>query len=372
MALAIALVVMVVASVLFHFLSPWWATPLASNWKQMDDTLTITIVITGAFFIGINLFVGYMVWRYRHRDGSRAAYQPVNHKLELWLIGGTTLGIMALLAPGLFVYADYVRPPRDAMLVEVVGQQWSWGFRFPGAGGQFGTTDPRFVGPGNPLGLNPDDPNGQDDIIVAGPELHLPLGRPIKILARSKDVLHDFYVPEFRARMNMVPGMVTSFWFTPTRAGTFDVLCAQLCGVGHHNMRGKVVVDEPAAFTAWLQKQQTFVAMRAGQPAAAATVPAQPIGTRGPGPPPPISPNRAGRWRRARAASPATASMARRASGRPGKACTGIRRPSPTAAAPRSTTTICVPKSVSRSSVWSRASRRSCRRCRSPRTRSTR
>ncbi|UXC37778.1 c-type cytochrome [Cupriavidus gilardii] len=284
MALAIALVVMVVASVLFHFLSPWWATPLASNWKQMDDTLTITIVITGAFFIGINLFVGYMVWRYRHRDGSRAAYQPVNHKLELWLIGGTTLGIMALLAPGLFVYADYVRPPRDAMLVEVVGQQWSWGFRFPGAGGQFGTTDPRFVGPGNPLGLNPDDPNGQDDIIVAGPELHLPLGRPIKILARSKDVLHDFYVPEFRARMNMVPGMVTSFWFTPTRAGTFDVLCAQLCGVGHHNMRGKVVVDEPTAFTAWLQKQQTFVAMRAGQPAAAATVPAQPIGTRGPGP----------------------------------------------------------------------------------------
>lgn len=274
MAIAIALVVMVVASVLFHFLSPWWLTPLASNWKQMDDTLVITLVITGAFFIGINLFLGYMIWRYRHRDGSRAAYQPVNHKLELWLIGATTVGIIALLAPGLFVYADYVRPPRDAMVVEVVGQQWAWSYRFPGAGGRLGTTDVRFVGPGNPLGLNPDDPDGQDDIVISGGDLHLPLGRPIRVLARSKDVLHDFYVPEFRARMNMVPGMVTSFWFTPTRTGRFDVLCAQLCGVGHHNMRGGVVVEEPAAFAAWLQGQPNFAAARTTQPAAAATVPA--------------------------------------------------------------------------------------------------
>lgn len=274
MAIAIALVVMVAASVLFHFLSPWWATPLASNWKQMDDTLTITLVITGAFFIGINLFLGYMIWRYRHRDGNRAAYAPSNHKLELWLIGGTTLGIIALLAPGLFVYADYVRAPRDAMVVEVVGQQWAWSYRFPGPGGRLGTTDVRFVGPGNPLGLNPDDPDGQDDIVITGGDLHLPLGRPVRVLARSKDVLHDFYVPEFRARMNMVPGMVTSFWFTPTRAGRFDVLCAQLCGVGHHNMRGGVVVDEPAAFAAWLRGQPTFAAAKAAQPAGAATVPA--------------------------------------------------------------------------------------------------
>lgn len=274
MAIAVALVVVVVASVLFHFLSPWWSTPLASNWKQMDDTLTITLVITGAFFVGINLFLGYMIWRYRHRDGARAAYQPVNHKLELWLIAATTLGIIALLAPGLVVYADYVRPPRDAMVVEVVGQQWSWNYRYPGPGGRLGTTDVRFVGPGNPLGLNPDDPDGQDDIVISGAELHLPLGKPVRVLARSKDVLHDFYVPEFRARMNMVPGMVTSFWFTPTRTGQFDVLCAQLCGVGHHNMRGRVVVEEPAAFAAWLGKQPTFVAARAAQPAAAATVPA--------------------------------------------------------------------------------------------------
>ncbi|MGE8366360.1 c-type cytochrome [Cupriavidus sp.] len=271
MAIAIALVIIVVASVLFHFVSPWWATPLASNWKQMDDTLTITLVITGVFFVIINLFVAYIVWRYRHREGARAHYQPENSKLELWLIGGTTLGVIALLAPGLFVYAEYVRPPGDAMVLEVVGQQWQWGFRFPGQGGQLGTSDARFVTAANPLGVNPDDPRGQDDIIIAGNEVHLPLNRPVKVLLRSKDVLHDFYVPPFRARMNMVPGMVTSFWFTPTKAGTYEILCAQLCGVGHYNMRGKVVVEDATAFDAWLRRQPTFALTMLKTPAPPAT-----------------------------------------------------------------------------------------------------
>ncbi|CAG2160836.1 cytochrome c oxidase subunit II [Cupriavidus numazuensis] len=281
MAMAIVLVVIVVASVLFHFLSPWWATPLASNWKQMDDTLTITLVITGIFFVVINLFLGYMVWRFRHdaprhgaQRGHRADYHPENRKLEIWLTIGTAIGVMALLAPGLFVYADYVRPPREAMVLEVIGQQWQWAFRFPGKSGQLGTSDPRFVSGTNPLGLNPDDPRGQDNIVISGPEVHLPLNRPVKVLLRSRDVLHDFYVPPFRARMNMVPGMVTSFWFTPTQAGRFEILCAQLCGVGHYNMRGMVVVEEQAAFDAWLAKQPTFamtLAKAAAPPAVAPT-----------------------------------------------------------------------------------------------------
>ena len=78
----------------------------------------------------------------------------------------------------------------------------------------------------------PNDPNGQDDVIIEAADLHLPIGKPVKMLLRSIDVLHDFYVPEFRAKMDMVPGSVTYFWFTPTRTGTFEVLCAELCGVG--------------------------------------------------------------------------------------------------------------------------------------------
>src|ERR671923_275224 len=106
--------------------------------------------------------------------------------------------------------------------------------------------------------LSPDDPNGRDDVVIQGGELHLPVGRPVKVLLRSLDVLHDFYVPHFRAKMDMVPGQVTYFWFTPTRVGDFEVLCAELCGVGHAFMRGKVVVDKDSDYQTWLQGQQTF------------------------------------------------------------------------------------------------------------------
>jgi cytochrome c oxidase subunit 2 len=260
--MAVSLIGIVLAALLFHVASPWWITPLASNWSQMDDTLGITLVVTGVFFIGINLFVAYAVWRYRHREGSRAAYEPHNNKLERRLLIATTVAIMALLAPGLFVYAEYVRPPKEAMVVEVLGQQWQWHFRFPGREGKLGLTDVRHVNASNPFGLDPDDPPGHDNILVSG-DLHLPLNKPVKVLLRSHDVLHDFYVPQFRARMNMVPGMVTSFWFTPTRAGRYEILCAQLCGVGHSNMRGYVVVEDEAAFQKWLGAQPTFASLMA-------------------------------------------------------------------------------------------------------------
>jgi len=269
MVIALALLVIVVGSVLFHFVTPWWTTPLASNWKQMDDTLAITLGVTGAFFVVINLFVVYTVWRYRHRVGNRAAYEPENKRLERWLIGITTVGIVGLLAPGLAVYADYVRPPNNALQLEIVGQQWQWRFRLPGASGKLGGSDARFVSAVNPLGLDPADPAGQDNLVVLDNEVHLPLGRPVKVLLRSHDVLHDFFVPPFRARMNIVPGQVSTFWFTPTQAGRFESLCAQLCGVGHPNMRGFVVVEDDAAFQAWLKQQPTFATTQAAPSAAA-------------------------------------------------------------------------------------------------------
>jgi len=105
-------------------------------------------------------------------------------------------------------------------------------------------------------------------VIVEGGELHLPIGKPVHILLRSIDVLHDFYVPEFRAKMDMIPGMVTYFWLTPTRTGTFEILCAELCGVGHPQMRGTVVVDNDADYQTWLGQQQTFTQLTAssGEP----------------------------------------------------------------------------------------------------------
>jgi cytochrome c oxidase subunit 2 len=258
MAIAIALIVIVVGSLLFHAVTPWWLTPLASNWSKMDDTLAITLVITGAFFVIINFFIAYSLWRFRHRDGHRAAYEPDNHKLERRLTIFTSVGIIALLAPGLFVYADYVQAPHDAMVVDVVGKQWQWHFRFPDANGKLAPTQVRLISGTNPFGLDPDDPVAHDNVLITAGEVHLPLNKPVKLLLRSDDVLHDFYVPQFRGRMNIVPGMVTSFWFTPTKAGRYEVMCAQLCGVGHYNMRAYVVVEEEAAFRTWLAAQPTF------------------------------------------------------------------------------------------------------------------
>ncbi|KAA0984863.1 cytochrome c oxidase subunit II [Pseudomonas sp. ANT_J28] len=258
MAMAIILVLIVIASVLFHILAPWHATPAASNWGSIDTTLFITLIISGIFFIAVTLFMAVAVIRFRHKEGVRAAYQPENKKLETWLIIVTSVGIAAMLAPGLVVYSDFVRVPNNAYELEVVAQQWQWAFRFPGQDGKLGKSDIKFVDSVNPFGLDPKDPVGQDDVLIINNEVRLPLDKPVKVLLRSKDVLHDFYVPQMRSKMDMVPGMVSYFWFTPTKTGKYEVLCAEYCGVGHYNMRGHMIVEEQDAFDQWLNSQPTF------------------------------------------------------------------------------------------------------------------
>jgi len=260
---ALALVLVAVGTVAFHFLSPWWWTPIASNWGYVDTTIIITFWITGVVFIGIICFMAYCVFRYRHQEGRRADYEPENKKLEWWLTALTTVGVAGMLTPGLFVWDRFVTVPKEATEFEVMGQQWQFTFRLPGKDGVLGTSDSRYVSSKNPFGLNPNDPNGRDDILIESDEMHLPLNKPVKVLLRSIDVLHDFFVPPFRAKMDMVPGTVTYYWFTPTRTGTFDVLCFELCGVGHYTMRAKVVVEEESAYQAWLKEQPTFAQLLA-------------------------------------------------------------------------------------------------------------
>jgi cytochrome c oxidase subunit 2 len=261
MTLAIIFVIIVAGSVLFHLLNPWHATEPASNWGAIDDTLFLTLVITGLFFVAITLFMALALIRFRHRTGARAHYEPENKSLEAWLVGITTLGIAGLLAPGLLVYNEFVQVPDDAYELEVVGQQWQWAFRLPGEDGQLGTSGVGWISAANPLGLNPDDAAGRDDVIIRGNEIHLPLGLPVKVLLRSKDVLHNFYIPQIRSKMDMVPGLVSYFWFTPIAAGSYEILCAEFCGLGHYNMRGRMVVETPQAFEQWLRDQPTFARM---------------------------------------------------------------------------------------------------------------
>jgi cytochrome c oxidase subunit 2 len=258
MIVVIALILVAVGTVVFHFMSPWWWTPIASNWGLIDTTILITFWVTGVVFVAILFFTAFCIYRFRFRKDRRSEYRPENTKLEWWLTGLTSVGVAVMLAPGLIAWDDFVTVPEEAAAFEVVGQQWNWRYRFPGKDGVLGTSDVRNISDDNPFGLNPNDPNGRDDILVDDSELHLPLGKPVQALLRSIDVLHDFYVPQFRAKMDMVPGMVTYFWLTPTRTGTFDILCFELCGIGHHEMRGKVVVEAEGDFEAWLGEQMTF------------------------------------------------------------------------------------------------------------------
>ncbi|MGD8322842.1 MAG: c-type cytochrome [Gammaproteobacteria bacterium] len=261
--LAVAIVLLVIGSLAFHFMSPWQLTPLASQWNDIDLTIDITFWVTGFVFVAVNAFLVYCLFRYRHREGNKADYDPENTRLEVILTSITTVGVIAMLAPGLFAWADFVNVPDDARQVEAMGKQWHWSYRFPGEDGVFGDVAVRHASVDNPFGIDPEDPAGQDDLLIMQPILHLPVDENAHVLLRSTDVLHNFTVPQFRVKMDLVPGMVTYQWFRPTEVGTYDVLCEEHCGVGHFAMRSRVVVEPRADFEAWLNGQPTFAQTQA-------------------------------------------------------------------------------------------------------------
>ena len=196
--LAVVIIILVVGSLIFHFVSPWYFTEIASNWGAIDFTVNVTFVVTGIVFVLVNLFTAYCIIKFRHKPGHKAHYEPESHKLETILTVVTAIGVAAMLAPGLLAWGNFVHVPDDAMDVEALGKQWNWSYRFPGEDGQFGNTDVRQMTPDNPMGVDVNDPAGQDDIIVAQPILHLPQGQPTHVLLRSTDVLHNFTVPQYR------------------------------------------------------------------------------------------------------------------------------------------------------------------------------
>jgi cytochrome c oxidase subunit 2 len=258
MPFAVVLILLVVGSVLFHLLSPWTFTELASNWGMVDFTVDITLYVTGFVFVAVNLFMAYCVIKFRYKKGARSTYEPENKKLESWLTGLTAVGVAAMLTPGLFVWADFVNVPEDAHVVEAVGQQWHWTFRLPGEDGKLGEVDAERISDENPFGMDPEDPNGQDDVLIYNGEVRVPVDRPVKFVLRSKDVLHDFAVAQFRVKMDLVPGMNSYLWLTPTKTGRFEILCEELCGIAHYTMRGAVIVEESDNYGTWLATQPTF------------------------------------------------------------------------------------------------------------------
>ena len=259
MHVGIIFLLVIVGSVLFHIFTPWYWTDIASNWGGMDDTITLTFWVGGGVFVAVCLFMVYCLFKFSYKPDRKAEYKPEDKKLEKILTWATTLGVAALLAPGLIIWNQYVNVPKNALEIDVMAWQWGWAYRLPGKDGKLGTTKVSNINDEtNPFGINIEDPYGKDDILIQSDLINLENNKPVKILLRSVDVLHNWYVPQFRSKMDAVPGTVTFYWFEPNKIGEYEVLCAEYCGVGHYAMRGGVEVMNSNDYKVWLSEQETF------------------------------------------------------------------------------------------------------------------
>tara|TARA_Y100000748_G_scaffold247940_1_gene212598 strand:+ start:1330 stop:2205 length:876 start_codon:yes stop_codon:yes gene_type:complete len=259
MHVGIIFLLVIVGSVLFHIFTPWYWTDIASNWGGMDDTITLTFWVGGGVFVAVCLFMVYCLFKFSYKPDRKAEYKPEDKKLEKILTWATTLGVAALLAPGLIIWNQYVNVPKNALEIDVMAWQWGWAYRLPGKDGKLGTTKVSNINDEtNPFGINIDDPYGKDDVLIQSDLINLENNKPVKILLRSIDVLHNWYVPQFRSKMDAVPGTVTFYWFEPNKIGEYEVLCAEYCGVGHYAMRGGVEVMNTNDYQVWLSEQETF------------------------------------------------------------------------------------------------------------------
>jgi len=256
--------------------------------EDYDQLYMITMILILVVQAITQFLLFYFAYKYRGKEGTKALFYADSNKLEMiWTIIPTIV-LAVLVLYGLTVWNDVMdsSDAEDPLIVEVYAKQFQWEARYAGADNTLGLANVRNIEGINTMGVDMDDKNAQDDIPVR--ELHLPKGRKVIFKFRSQDVLHSAYMPHFRAQMNCVPGMVTEFSFTPkytteemrANEGTvakveginairaekgedpyeFDylLLCNKICGASHYNMQMKIVVEEPAAFDAWLSNQKTM------------------------------------------------------------------------------------------------------------------
>ena len=240
----------------------------------------------------------FFAFKFRGVKGRKASFISHSNTLEFIWTGVPSAVLAVLIIFGMNIWADINYPDfdEDPLVVEVYGKQWSWDVRYAGKDNVLGNANVRFIAGANTMGIDETDPAAKDDKVVR--EIHLPKGRKVLFKFRAQDVLHSAYFPHFRAQMNCVPGMVTQFAFKPIVTTEemrkdekiiakvkhineireaknktlgeddqldpyeFDymLLCNKICGTNHYNMQMKVVVEEPAAFQAWLDSQKAFAA----------------------------------------------------------------------------------------------------------------
>lgn len=259
LAFAVLMLVLIIVSIWFFVARPWWFPELASvRGADIDGVFSAVLIVTGIAFIGVQATLGYFVARYGSRGTERAGYWHDNPKAEAGLLIGTAVIMTILVFMGQRVWASiyFVDAPTGTMEVQVTGEQFSWNFHYAGPDGVFGRTDPKLITDTNQVGIDKKDPASADDIVVVN-EMHVVVDKPFKVRLRSKDVIHSFFLPNMRVKQDAVPGMAIAIWLTPTKAGKYEIACAELCGLGHYKMKGTLIVEKTQQdLDNWVKKQR--------------------------------------------------------------------------------------------------------------------
>jgi len=240
----------------------WWPPEVIStHGAAVDQQFVLTLIIAGAAFFFAQLGLGYIIWRFRGRGTERASFWHESHKLEFTWTLVTAIVFVGLAVKGNLIWASYVvaGAPPDALTIEVTAQQFAWNIRYPGPDGRFGRTDPRLINDAatNFLGLDPKDPAGEDDITTQN-ILAVPVNRPVRIILRTKDVTHSFFVPHLRVKQDAVPGLAIPIHFTATKTGEYEVACAELCGMQHYKMRSRLLIMQEQEYQNWLKQRASM------------------------------------------------------------------------------------------------------------------
>src|SRR5437867_5753824 len=218
--------------------------------RGIDSQFFLTLVITGIVFVLAQGLLGWFIYKYRGREGRRATYIHGNNTVEVSgaVIVGIVFVTLAIMGQKVWAKIHLAAPPAQTMVIEVTGEQFAWNVRYPGPDGQFGRTSPKLYDPAtNPVGIDPQDPAGKDDVVALN-SLAVPVNQPIELRLGSKDVLHSWFMPVLRIKQDTVPGMHIPLRFTATETGDFEVPCAALCGLGHYRMKGALHVMQPDKF----------------------------------------------------------------------------------------------------------------------------
>ncbi len=241
--------------------------PASDHGVLIDRMLYITLIITFIVFVITQVALFWFAYKYQESDKRKPYYYPHNNKLEVIWTVIPAIALTVLVGFGIFYWFKITgEAPKDAMQVEIVGSQFKWEYRYPGADKVLGKKYYREISDAkmNPLGQLWDDPANHDDIYVAGEPMHLVVNKPVKLVIGAKDVIHDVGLPHFRMKMDAVPGTPTTMWFTPTKTTrqmkeetgnpnfVFEISCDQMCGAGHTGMRGEIIVESQEEFDVWL------------------------------------------------------------------------------------------------------------------------